>query len=255
LPQHQPIFSKVQGVGPAVVLVHALGFDHSMWDRLASRLALTKMVIQIDLRGHGQSPSDFETYKLNDLAHDIASVLDQYSIVRADFVGLSLGGMVGQAFALQYSDRLNKLVLACTSSSFGDDAAATWNDRIKAVQTGGMRAIVDIAMRRFFSESFANQHVDEVDHARSLFLKNNPKGYIGACNAIAQLDFSNDLQNIKAHTLIITGELDVSTPVLMSQLLHAGIECSQLVTLANTGHLASTESAQEFNRLVVDFLA
>jgi 3-oxoadipate enol-lactonase len=248
------IYSTVTGTGPAVILIHALGFDHTMWRDLTNVLATSRTVIQIDLRGHGKSLSSTHPFSLDDLADDVAQVLEAYNIECADLIGLSLGGMVGQAFALKHPLRLNKLVLACTTSSYGEIGNANWTARIDAVEKGGMESIVEVAMERFFSPFFRQTRGDLVNESKAQFLKADPKGYVLACKAIANLNFADHLNQIKSKTLVIAGELDISAPVHMAEYLADKITGSQLSILPNVAHLPNIESPVTFNHQVIAFL-
>jgi 3-oxoadipate enol-lactonase len=194
------------GKGPAAVLVHAIGCDLRMWDSLAANLVENGMrVVRVDVRGHGASPVPERPYSLGELAGDVAAALDRCGIDKAHWVGLSMGGMIGQAFALEHADRLGKLVLANTTSSYGADGRKMWEARAKAVEDGGIAAIAELAMTRYFSDEFRAHHPDVVDRIRARFLETNPRGYIGCCDAIRDLDYAARLASITAQTLVIAG--------------------------------------------------
>jgi 3-oxoadipate enol-lactonase len=148
------------GQGEAVVLVHAIGCDLRMWDSLEAALAPRFRVVRVDLRGHGASPVIAGPCTLEDLADDVAAVLDRVRVPCAHWVGLSLGGMIGQAFALAHPARLGRLVLANTTAGYGAQGHAMWSARAQAVRDGGMEAIVDLAMERYFSDAFRARHAD-----------------------------------------------------------------------------------------------
>jgi 3-oxoadipate enol-lactonase len=241
--------------GEPVVLAHAIGCDHRMWEELAESIGRRFRVIRVDLRGHGKSPVPQRPYSLDGLAGDVLRVLDRLDVEKAHWVGLSMGGMVGQAFALRHGDRLGRLVLANTTSSYGAEGAALWEARAKAVAQGGVAAIKDLAMARYFSDEFRERHADVVDRVGRRFLETPAEGYIGCCDAIRDLDYTADLARIRARTLVIAGEKDAGTPVAMSEVLSKGIPGAQLATIAGAAHLSAVEKPVEFNALVRDFLA
>jgi 3-oxoadipate enol-lactonase len=244
------------GTGPAVVLVHAIGCDLRMWDDLAPELAGIGMrVIRVDVRGHGASPVPERPYSLDGLAGDVASVLDRCGVDRAHWVGLSMGGMIGQAYALAHGDRLGKLVLANTTSSYGADGRKMWEARARAVEDGGMAAITDLAMTRYFSEEFRASHGAVVERVRGRFLETNPRGYIGCCDAIRDLDYTASLPRIAARTLVIAGEKDVGTPPSMSEEIAQRIPNAKLAIIPGAAHLSAVEKPREFGALVVGFLS
>jgi 3-oxoadipate enol-lactonase len=240
--------------GDAVVLAHAIGCDHRMWDELAAALPRQFRVIRVDLRGHGKSPVPARPYSLDALAGDVLRVLDRLNVEKAHWVGLSMGGMVAQAFALGYGDRLGRLVLANTTSSYGAEGPAMWEARAKAVTEGGMAAIKDMAMSRYFSEEFRAAHPDGVERVGQRFLETPAAGYIGCCDAIRDLDYTADLPGIRARTLVIAGEKDAGTPVAMSEILAQRIPGARLATIPGVAHLSAVEKPTEFNALVKDFL-
>jgi 3-oxoadipate enol-lactonase len=247
-------FTDTRGPGEPVVLVHAIGCDHRMWDALEKALAPRFRVIRVDVRGHGASPVPERPYALDELADDVLAVLDRLDIARAHWVGLSMGGMIGQAFAIEHGERLGRLALANTTSSYGPEGRKMWEARAKAVEEGGMAAIKDMAMNRYFSEEFHATHPEVVEAVAERFLATPPRGYIGCCDAIAELDFSADLRRIHARTLVIAGERDAGTPPAMSQAIAARIPGAKFAVIAGAAHLSAVEKPGEFDALVRDFL-
>jgi 3-oxoadipate enol-lactonase len=237
-----------------VLLAHAIGCDHRMWDALAAALAPRHRVIRIDARGHGRSPVPPRPYTLAAMADDARSVLDRLGIERTHWVGLSMGGMVGQAFALAHGDRLGKLVLANTTSSYGPEGPAMWTARRKLVAEGGMEAILDMVSARYFSGAFREQHPDIVATVMERFARTPAEGYLGCCDAIAELEFTQALSRIRAPTLVVAGEVDTGTPVAMSRAMAERIPGARLAIIAGAAHLSAVEKPAEFAALVGDFL-
>lgn len=251
-----PLHFTDSGAGPPAVLVHAIGCDLSMWDELAADLVSSGLrVVRVDVRGHGASPVTKRPYSLDELALDVEAVLDRCAIDSAHWVGLSMGGMIGQAFALMRPRRLAKLVLANTTSSYGADGPKMWEARAKAVEEGGMAAITELAMARYFSEAFRERHGEAVERIRARFLATDPRGYIGCCDAIRSLDFTAKLRAVRAPTLVIAGEKDAGTPPSMSEAIAAAIPGARLAVIPGAAHLSAVEKPREFNALVREFLA
>ena len=243
------------GPGEAVVLAHAIGCDSRMWEDVAPRLASRYRVLRVDVRGHGESPVTPRPYSLAGLAADFTAALERLKVRRAHWVGLSMGGMIGQAFALRHGERLGRLVLANTTSTYGPDGRANWDKRIQLVQDGGLAAIRDMVEQRYFSEDFRRDHADIVAKVMGRFMETSPDGYLGCCDAIADLDFSRDLARIGHRTLVIAGDQDVGTPPAMSEAIVAKIPGSKLAILEGAAHLSAAEKPGEFANLVLDFLA
>lgn len=243
------------GPGEPVVLAHAIGCDHRMWEDLAGRLAPRWRVLRIDARGHGRSPVAPRPYRLEGLAADALAVLDQLGLAKAHWVGLSMGGMIGQAFALVHGERLGRLVLANTTSSYGPEGRAMWHARAQAVAEGGLAAIRDAVEARYFSEAFRKSHPEVVATVMGRFLETPAEGYLGCCDAIAELDFSASLARIHHRTLVIAGGADAGTPPAMSEAIAARIPGARMVVIPGAAHLSAAEKPLDFAALVNDFLA
>lgn len=243
------------GNGPAVVLAHAIGCDHRMWQDLERALAPSYRVINIDARGHGASPVAPRPYSLRVLAQDVRALLDRLGIAKAHWVGLSMGGMIGQAFALEHPGRIGRLVIANSTSSYGAEGRTIWTNRIKLVEEGGLAAIRDLVAQRYFSDAFRRDHADVVKQVMDRFMETPVQGYLGCCDAIRELDFSSHLPSIKAPTLVIAGSDDAGTPVAMSEAIAKGIPGAKLEVIAGAAHLSAVEKPREFAELVSRFLA
>ena len=243
------------GAGEAVVLAHAIGCDRRMWDDLAQRLAPRYRVLRLDARGHGRSPVPPRPYTLAAMADDARAALDRLGVAKAHWVGLSMGGMIGQAFALAHGDRLGRLVLANTTSSYGSEGRAMWEARAKLVAKGGLAAIAPTVEQRYFSDAFRRDHPEVVSAAMRRFLETPAAGYLGCCDAIAALDFAARLPGIRHRTLVIAGEADAGTPVAMSEAIVARMPDARLAVVRGAAHLSAVEKPDEFARLVLDFLA
>lgn len=242
------------GRGEAVLLAHAIGCDHRMWDELAAALAPRYRVLAIDARGHGKSPLPARPWSLADMADDAVRLLDKLGIARAHWVGLSMGGMVGQAFALGHGDRLAKLVIANSTSSYGKDGRGLWDNRIRLVTEGGLSAIRDMVASRYFSPAFAAAHPEVVERVMARFLETPAQGYLGCCEAIRELELLDALPRIAAPTLVIAGELDQGTPVAMSLAIAERVPGARLAVIPGASHLSAVEKPTAFNSLVAGFL-
>lgn len=247
-------FTDSGGPGEAVLLVHAIGCDHRMWESLVPRLAQHFRVIAVDARGHGKSPVPPRPYTLEILSDDACTLLDKLGIAKAHWVGLSMGGMVGQAFALRHPARLLKLVIANSSSTYGAEGRPMWKARIKSVEEGGLAAIRDTVEARYFSDAYRARSPESVAGVMERFVATPAAGYLGCSDAISNLDFSDDLIRIRARTLVIAGENDVATPLAMSQAIASGIPGAKLAVIPGAAHLSIAEKPEEFARLVEDFL-
>jgi 3-oxoadipate enol-lactonase len=249
-------FTDSGGTGDAVLLAHALGCDHRMWGDLVGRLAAAGYrAIAIDARGHGASPAGGRHPTLADMSDDACAVLDRLGIAKTHWVGLSMGGMVGQAFALRHPGRLERLVIANSTSAYGPEGAAAWAERIGRVREGGLAAIRDAVAERYFSAAFAKREPAQVAATMERFIATPVEGYLACCEAIAALDHDSDLPRIRAKTLVIGGEMDIGTPVDMARAMASHIPGARLAVIAGAGHLSAVEQPEAFADLVLPFLA
>ena len=187
-------------------------------------------------------------------ADDAAALLDRLGIAKAHFVGLSMGAMIGMAFALRHPGRLGRLVLANTTLSYGPEGRSMWAARAKAVQQGGLEAIKDMVMNRYFSDVYRSGQAASVAQVTERFLQTPVDGYLGCCDAIGELDFTDDVSRIHARTLVIAGEADAGTPPAMAEAIARRISGSQLAVIPGAAHLAAVEKPEEFAALVKGFL-
>ncbi len=239
-----------------VVLSHALGQDGSMWDLVANELAATCRVICPDTRGHGRSQIPFEPLTLTDLAADAARLIDELAeggpVV---WVGLSMGGLIGQELALRFPDKVHALVLANTTSGYNEAACEAIAQRIATVESHGLQAISTPTMARFFSAAFRETQPATVARHQRLLEATDPEGYTACAAAICEADFSGKLQHIRVPTLVVAGSQDESTPVDAAMLLARAIPRAEMVTLQGCAHLSAVEQPQAFAEVLGEFVA
>ena len=250
--------AAVQGATNAsatpVVLSHALGLDLHMWDSLAAELAGTREVLRYDHRGHGGSAVPKGPYSIDDLVDDAARLIREWGRGPIVWVGLSMGGMVGQGLAVRYPDLVKAVVLANTSSKYPEAAAAIFAQRVVSVQTGGMAAIVDSVMERYFSAAFRAAQPEAVAAARAAVLRCDPVGYAACCQAVGGVDWLGRLHSVACPTLIIAGALDTGAPVAMSQAMLERSPGAELVVFDDASHLSIAEQPALFAQTLQRFL-
>ena len=189
---------------------------------------------------------------VEDLA-PVAELLDFLEIEQASFCGISLGGAVGMALALHAPDRVDRLVLACTSARFGEPAM--WHDRAGAVRAGGTTAIADAVLRRWFTAPFASDHADVAARFRAMLESVPSEGYAACCEALADWDARESVRRIEAPTLVIAGVHDVATPPSDAEYLAESIPGARLAILDHAAHLANVEQPEAFDRVLLEHLA
>lgn len=236
------------------VLAHALGCDLTMWDDLAHHLAERSLVLRYDQRGHGGSEAPAGPYTMAELADDAARLFDELALGPVVWVGLSMGGMIGQELALRHPDKLRGLVLANTTSVYPPEAQAAWSQRIAGIAQGGLESIVDGALQRWFHAGFHAQQPQTVAHWRTRVLRCDAAAYIACCQAIAGVDTTARLPSITVPTLVIAGALDVGTPPEMAGTIAQGIRGARLVVLPEASHLSVLEQPLAFRAALDDWL-
>jgi 3-oxoadipate enol-lactonase/4-carboxymuconolactone decarboxylase len=224
---------------PVVVFSNSLGTSLAMWDPLVPHLRGRYRVLRYDTRGHGASQVRDERAEVEDLAEDLIGLLDALDIPRAHVVGLSLGGMTGQAAASRHPDRVISLTLMATAAFMPSEAS--WNERAETVRAKGTAAIVEATMGRWFTPGFPDTAPDAVAPVREQFVDTDAAGYAVCCNAIGRMDLRPVLNRIIAPTLVIAGRDDPATPPAMAEEICAGIPQAELVVLPKAAHLLAVE--------------
>jgi len=239
---------------PVVTLSNSLMSSHRMWDPQMPALAGYR-VLRYDTRGHGASGAPAGSYTLEILADDAVGLLDALGIAKTHFVGLSLGGMIGQTIAIRHPRVLRTLSLCATSSGYPDHMKGMWKDRIEAAGAHGLAPSLGTTLDRWFSPAFVAARPDLVDPVKAMILATPVAGYIGCCHAISKLDTTDRLDRVAVPTIVIVGADDPGTPVSMSEIMHARIPGSELVVLPGVRHLCNIEAPEAFNAALTGFLA
>lgn len=241
---------------PVVVFAHALGATLRLWDAQAAALAGTYRVLRYDARGHGESEVPRGPYTLGQLADDLRELLESLGIFEIHLVGLSMGGCVGMTFALVHPDVVKGLVLCDTTACYGPEARPRWDERIRVAETQGMtEPLIEKTMEIWFTPEFRRDHKDRVDRVRAMLRHTDPRGYIASVQAIADVDLRERIRVIRCPTLVVVGEKDPGTGPAMARVMHERIASSRLLVLPGAMHCSVMESADAFNRALLEFLA
>jgi 3-oxoadipate enol-lactonase len=240
---------------PVVTLSHSLATDLTMWDPQMQALTARYRVLRYDTRGHGGTDAPAGPYTLETLAEDTQGLLQALGIPRTHFIGLSMGGMIGQLLGLQAPQMLYSLVLCDTMSRVPTEAKPMWEERIHTAETRGMEPLVQPTLERWFTTPFREKRLEVIDKVRAMIRATPTRGYAGCCHAIAALNLTERLQAITVPTLVLVGEDDPGTPVAASRTIHEQIKGSELVILKSAAHLSNLEQPQAFNQAVTPFLA
>lgn len=249
------IHSRIDGPAgaPVLVLSNSLGTDLELWSPNVASWSGSFRVLRYDHRGHGGSDAPPGPYSVESLAGDVLALLDRAGVERTSFCGLSLGGAVGMWLAANAPERIDRLILACTSARFGDPTA--WHERARVVRGEGIAAVADAHLARWFTPGYAEREPAVVGRFRDRLLATEPEGYAGCCDALAGWDFRERLREIRAATLVIAGADDPSTPPSHAALLAERIANAKFVVLPDAAHLANVGQPAAFSQSVLDHLA
>ena len=234
--------------GPFVLLGGSLGSTHALWDELVADLATDHRVVAIDLRGHGDSPSAVGPLTVADLASDVLALAGLVGADRFHYVGLSLGGAVGQALALDAPARLQSLTLACTAARFGDPAP--WHQRAATVRSDGMEQLRGATADRWFTDEVRLERPARVAEILDQLVACDPESYATACEALAAFDSRDRLGEIAAPTLVVTGAGDPTCPPAVTAVLREGIPGAAHVLVDRSAHLANVCRPDAFGAAV-----
>lgn len=236
---------------PVLLLSNSLGTDMDMWAPQVPLWSQDFRLLRYDSRGHGASEAPAGAYSLDRLGRDAVELLDALGVPKTHFCGLSLGGMVGQWLGVHAADRIDRLVLANTSSYMGPPS--NWQARIEGVLSDGMAPLAEASIQRWFTPDFAARNLDAVAPIRAMLLAAAPAGYAGCCAAIRDMDQRPVTALIHAPTLVIAGNQDPATPLADAMRLHESIANSSLARL-EAAHLSNVEAAEAFGQAVGEFL-
>jgi 3-oxoadipate enol-lactonase len=245
---------EVSGKGPWITLSHSLAAHSGMWEAQLDLLNQHFTVLRYDVRGHGQTQATDGPYTLDQLADDIHGLLTHLGVTRTHWIGLSLGGMIGQTFAIRYPNILDHAVIADSTGKAADNAITMWGDRANVACTQGMAALVQPTLSRWFTSSYREAHPEVMAHIGQMIESTPTEGFAGCCAAIAVIDTLSGLQQLRAPGLIIVGDQDMATPPAMSENIHKHWPNSSYVVLKDAAHSANIEQAQTFNTAVMNFI-
>jgi 3-oxoadipate enol-lactonase len=236
------------------MLSHSLACSLAMWDPQMQALQTDYRVLRYDTRGHGGSDAPAGAYTLDQLGADATGLMDALEIDKVHWVGLSLGGMIGQCLALNHAARLHSATLCDTMAALPEGAAGIWGPRIETARSQGMMALAEPTLQRWFTPPYLEKNPPRVGRIRELIVTTPVDGFTGCCEAILGLNYLNRLSAVDVPVLIIVGKDDFGTPVAASEAMHAQMPGSQLVVLDDAAHLANVEQAEAFNKALLPFL-
>ncbi|MBP0588791.1 alpha/beta fold hydrolase [Paraburkholderia sp. LEh10] len=242
-----------EGPGPWLTFIHQLGGDLSVWDQLAGYFRERYMVLRYDVRGHGQTAVSDKQFSVADLSRDLRALLDALGAQRTHIVGMSMGGMIAQQFALDNPARIETLTLADTHAATPPEGRPLWDERAAKARGEGLGVLAEGTMERWLTAGFREAHPEVVEQIREVFERTPPDGYAHACVALRDFDVRGRLAEITLPTLTVAGRHDAGTPPAATQVIADAIRGAKF-ELLDAAHLAPIEQSQRFAALLESFL-
>jgi 3-oxoadipate enol-lactonase len=242
--------------GPTVCITHSLASDGGSWaEQVPALLQAGFRVLRLDMRGHGGSDPVAGAYTMSELASDVASVLDALGLARVHYLGLSIGGMIGQAFALEHGHRLSSAMWCDTLPASPAGAAQIWEPRIAAVRAAGsLEPIAEASMNRYLSPAFRAKSPGRWQQLRDTVVGTTPAGYLGCAAAILDFDFVPRLPSLAVPVLVVCGEEDAGTPAAENRRLAGLVPGARYEEIARMRHFPNVEAPDAFNRIMLGWL-
>ncbi|MDP6182685.1 MAG: 3-oxoadipate enol-lactonase [Gammaproteobacteria bacterium] len=242
-----------ENAAQTIVFSNSLSSNLSMWDaQISAMVAAGYRTVRYDTRGHGQSSSPPGPYCIEQLVDDLCALLDHLALSRVHLCGLSMGGMVAQAMAVAQAERLNSVLLCSTAAYM--NPPGVWDQRIAAVDEGGMGAVADGTIERWFTPQGIESLAEDVARIRDGIMGTSVAGYAACCAAIRDMDQREAIKQLSLPVLVVVGEQDPGTTVAHATDMHERIGGSSLVVIPQARHFVNVERATEFNRALLDFL-
>ncbi len=233
---------KAAGTGPPLVLLHSLALSAEMWDPLAGDMGFGRRLVAVDLRGHGRSSWDGGSFSVEDMAGDVACLVDELGVGPVDVLGMSMGGTVAVALAAAHPESVAHLVACDTTAWYGPDAVKAWEQRASTAETTPREMQVSFQTDRWFGDAFRRHHPASVSALVGIFLRTAPASHAAACRALGAYDGRSTLERVTAATLAVTGEDDSATPPSMGAALAEGISGATHQVWPGLRHFAVVES-------------
>lgn len=240
--------------GPTVMMAHAMGTSHRIWDWQVPALSDRYHLLRYDWRGHGDTDAPPGPYTLTQFLGDAVTVMDELEIEKVHWVGISTGGMIGQGLGIHHPDRIASLTL-CNTTSQSDEWYRGWvAERQAVVRESGMVPVWEMTDKLWFTDAFAEAANEDYHAVRDVFIKTPVPGYLGGTSAVADLAFRDSLHQITAPTRIIAAGADPVTPIEKAEAIHSRIAASQLTVIDGQRHFSNVEVPDEFNAILRDGL-
>ena len=240
--------------GPVVMMAHAMGTSHRIWDWQLPALSDRYRILRYDFRGHGDTEAPPGPYTLDQFVKDAVGIMDILELDKVHWVGISTGGMIGQGVAIDHGSRLHSLILCNTTSRSTQWYRDQIAKRQAVVGEGGMDAGWEMTKRFWFTDDYVDEEGPDYHTVRNVYLKTPLPGYFGGTSAVAELNYRPLLHKVKTPTLIIAAGDDPVTPVDHSEAINDGITGSHLEVIPGQRHFSNVEVPELFNKILCNGL-
>lgn len=248
----QDLFYRFDGPddAPVVMMAHAMGTSHRIWDWQLPALTPRSRVLRYDWLGHGESAAPPGPYSLDRFVADAVGLMDVLGLDKVHWVGISTGGMIGQGVAIEHGDRLQSLTL-CNTTSQATPWYKDWvAERQAVVRKAGMGPVWDMTKRLWFTDAFVDATGPDYAAIRDVFIATPVEGYLGGTSAVADLAYRARLHEIQVPTLVIAAGADPVTPLDHAQAIAERIPGARLEVIEGQRHFSNVEAPGEFNQLL-----
>jgi 3-oxoadipate enol-lactonase len=248
-----PLHVEIEGPAeaPVLMLCNSLGTDLQLWDDQMPVWSRHFRVVRYDRRGHGRSGVTPGPYTMQQFGRDALSIMDALGLARVHWCGLSMGGMVGQWLGAHAPERIDRLILANTTSYY--DNKKSWDERIATVRAGGLAPVADALMKLWFTSEFRTREPETIARMTEMVIATPLQGYLACCEAVRDMDHRDILADIRAPTLVIAGRYDNGTPLPAAEFIRSRIPGAAL-TLLDAAHISNVEQPALFTTDVLGFL-
>lgn len=238
--------------GLPVVLANSLGTDFRLWDQLLPLLPVGLRILRFDKRGHGLSSCPPGDYTMPELVADTAQLLRALEIRDCLFVGLSIGGLIAQGLAAAHPELVRAIVISNSAARVG--TPQLWQERIELLRAGGIEALADSLMERWFAASFRRTRHLELAAWRNMLTRTPLEGYIGCCAAIAATDYRDSTAQLRLPAMVIAGSEDGSVPPDVARATAQLIPGTRYEVIDDSGHLPCVEHPRVYARILLEFM-
>lgn len=239
---------------PPVVLLHSAGLDLTYWDPQIAALRECHDVVAVDLPGHGRSPARAADITIDTVTHAVAVAVAALATGPVNLVGLSVGGLVAQAVALDHPQLVSSVTLIDTAARFGPAAQTAMRARAETTRNEGMGAILDGLFAHWFEPETRRARPDLIDRATKTLLQQDPHVHAGLWEMISSFDVLDRLREVLVPALVLVGEHDSSSPVSSSEELAANLPRAVMHVVSNAAHLSPIERPHAVTRQLAAFL-